>query len=124
MWGSNRNYLMETNRKNILKDSKRTTPFWNKELQLLHTEMRQKEKNLKNAKRHLEKHEKWKQFRDSQNKFDKRFRFYKRQHKRGKMAQIDQICTSNPTEFWRKLNHWAQRRNILFQWKSLTMTVN
>ena len=71
---------METNRKNILKDSKRTTPFWNKGLQLLHTKMRQKEKNLKNAKRHLEKHEKWKQFRDSQNNFDRRFRFYKRQH--------------------------------------------
>ena len=103
---------IETNR-NILKDSKTITPFWNEELQLLHTEMRQKEKNLKNTKRHLEKHEKWTQFRDSQNKFDRRFRFYKRQHERGKMAKIDQICTSNPTEFWHKIKSLGPKKKYI-----------
>ena len=75
--------------------------------------MRQKEKNLKNTKRHLEKHEKWTQFRDSQNKFDRRFRFYKRQHERGKMAQIDQICTSNPTEFWHKIKSLGPKKKYI-----------
>ena len=51
------------------------------------------------------------EFRESQKLFDKRFRQYKRQHKASKLAELENLASSNSAEMWKKINALSEPKS-------------
>ena len=87
-------------------------PFWNDELQLLWKNMNQAEKEVRIAGNSKEKKEKHKLFKSKQNEFDRKFRFYERQYKQTWGNNLENQHSSNPNQFWEKINELGPKKKI------------
>ena len=52
-----------------------------------------------------------KQFQVAQYNFDKRFRFYKRQHRAGKFKDLENFAEKDPNEMWKLLNSLSEPKS-------------
>ncbi len=91
-------------------------PFWNEDLKLLWNVLCEKEK-LYLKSRGNQRMVYRQQFRQAQNNFDKLYRKTERAYKRSKILAIDDICTSDPKEFWKTIKRLgpAKKHNIPFE---------
>lgn len=107
------NYLRYTDSsKAVRKRYKNKKPYWNEDLNSLWVEMRDAEKKYTKCKGN--KHVKdclRKTFVEKRNHFDKSLRQAERQYKRNVLIEIDDVCTSNPREFWNHISKLGPRQN-------------
>lgn len=86
-------------------------PFWNEELTSLWKIARENEKKfLKCKQNHREKQELQKKFKYSQNKLDRRLRYYDRKWRKGESLEIEEISVKDPRKFWDKIKHLGPKR--------------
>lgn len=88
-------------------------PYWNNELQNLWKNLCLAEKRFLKCKDQITRRELHNTFKDSQYDFDKRFRFYKRQYRRGKVLLLEYLqgsSSNNNSQFWREINKLGPKR--------------
>ena len=94
------------------KKYKISKPYWNEELGALWKEMHLKEKEFLCYKgSNIVKCDLRVKFKLAAQKFDRTLRKYKRQYERGKVLELESVCTSNPREFWSHIKKLGPRKN-------------
>ena len=106
----NDNLLVQTCNKNKRK-LKYNKPFWNDELTALWKEMVRREKSMTKSRNGVLKRQCMAEFKSARHNFDRRFRFYERQYKRGLMDEIEDLCTTDPKQFDNNLKKLGPRSN-------------
>ena len=92
--------------------SKKQTPFWNQFLQNLWVNVRLMRKNFRKCKNIYEKTKIWNKYREGQLNFDKHFKYFKRRYDRYQLQEIECFISSNPKEFWNKLNKFGPKKTF------------
>ena len=85
-------------------------PFWNDELKDLWSQMNTAEKLLRKAVNGQDKRLKHTEFRMKQHQFDRRFRFFERKYKYEQCDNIETLNTTDPKQFWEKLNSLGPKK--------------
>lgn len=90
------------------KKFKKSNPFWNEELQMLWSKSCAAEKNylkfrVQSGRDFRHKNNLRLIFKEAQSLFDKKYRFYKRQHRKKEYCDLENHARSNPTEMWAAL---------------------
>lgn len=94
------------------KRRKQGKPYWNDDLQNCWNEMRAKERQfLKYIGNNQQKRYLRSLYIESRNKFDKLLRQTERAYRQLQAVELEEISTSNPTEFWRKIKSLGPRTN-------------
>jgi len=104
------NFIIGGRRKKKLKIRK---PFWNSELQDLWNEMHSREKLLKTINSKQDKLTKFAKFKESQAKFDKKYRYFERKSRYVANENIDKLNTSNPKQFWEEIKKMGPKQKQL-----------
>ena len=81
--------------------------FWNEELEDIWKNVCKTEKQYLSFKVQSNEQLPWKNklrndYKSTQNLFDKKFRFFKRQHKKKDFEDLEQFSKNNPTQMWAK----------------------
>ena len=88
--------------------------FWNETLEHLWNDMRHNEKTYKKCKFMGQKRLLCNKFKNTRHVFDKSFSYYRRQNEKSQITEIEMLNTSNPKEFWQKINQLGPRKiNII-----------
>ena len=86
-------------------------PFWNDELNSLWKAMRRDEHIYLKYKGDKIQREQYRlQFKLSQNMFDKRLRYFKRQYNKGYILHLEETHAANPQRFWDQINKLGPKR--------------
>lgn len=96
-----------TNGKKTLKQHK---PYWNSELTRLWKEMCDAERRMTRCYNRLIRRDLRSHFICVRKNFDKKLRYYERNYKRGKMLELEEICTSDPRCFYDQLKKLGPQR--------------
>ncbi len=98
---------------NTRKDKKKfkvNKPYWNDELSSLWKDMHVKEKEfLQQRGSNKKRIELRLRYKVALQKLDRNLRKYKRQYERGKVLEIESVCTNNPREFWSYIKNLGPR---------------
>ena len=98
--------------KSLRKKFKSYKPFWNSELTKLWKDMCSKERAVRCVKNNSQyKKTLRSKFISARKTFDKSLRYYERQYNRNIIANIEDVSTSNPREFWQKLKNLGPRKS-------------
>ena len=96
---------------NTRKRLKTHKPFWNDELTTAWKTMANAEKLIRKNKNNSMNTILRSEFRLKQKQFDKLLRQTERKYNRQKAAEIEEINTSNPTEFWKQINSLGPKKS-------------
>jgi len=95
------------------KKHKTNKPYWNEELGNLWKEMHVREKEfLKFKGLNCVKSKLRLKYKHAAQKFDREIRKCKRQYDRGRILEIESVCTKNPREFWSHIRKLGPRKNM------------
>ena len=118
LWGEVKNvFLIEmtklpnlpsSNSNSNRKSFKKSQPFWNEELEHYWKQVCWSEKLYLAFKVYNRSQLSWKSklrndYKTSQNTFDKKFRYFKRQHKKKEFEDLGNSASNNPTDMWAKI---------------------
>ena len=104
-------YIQYTNvNPNTRKRLKTQKPFWNDDLTTAWKSMANAEKLLRKNQSTSLKNSLRSDFLGKQRQFDKLLRQTERKYNRNKAIEIEEINTSNPTEFWKQINSLGPKR--------------
>ena len=118
LWGEVKNiFLIEmtklpnlpsSNSNSNRKSFKKSQPFWNEELEHYWKQVCWSEKSYLAFKVYNRSQLSWKSklrndYKTSQNTFDKKFRYFKRQHKKKEFEDLGNSASNNPTDMWAKI---------------------
>ncbi len=87
-------------------------PFWDQELTTLWLDMKNKNKVFNKSKKLAHsKDQCYQDFKQAQHVFDRTLRRKERKFKREQLEKLDEVCTSNPRQFWEDLNKLGSRKS-------------